>query len=493
MSDKINLEDYNFEEEDHTLDDGASVPIDTKGLGSYDSPYPSEHLVDQLSLPTPSEDEATDQALPPLDIHGGQISLDEPSMSDKIAAMWDWMSGDEKSNEKPDETEDLPDALPEDWTGPDLTKDPKGGKGSAFFGGGHDSKLVQEVQNTNRNFLEQYPTWKPPKIKDWKEWTGSDQNLYEKQLEVAEASSDAIDEELSKYKQKDQDIAQTQLVLKMLDALALLAAAHMGIESDLDIMNFDEYYKQRRAFHQDVTDQAIKNLRVRKADQMASLSTQEMDRKEYNQIVRQNAVQTYNAGIQKFGTKYKMFTNEVNLRYKMGKDKQSLNIAKSKAKGRGGMGGRMAKALEKQRKERFKFIRKNAKEENARFSELANNALGDERTDKDTENYEDEIRTLKKKRLIDDKMADRLLNAENASDARAILGMPQWKMITARVYPEHNANFSGGSGNIQAGVGGNKTSRRRVNYKGEPHYEWVERDIESGQVLRVLGYEPIKD
>lgn len=495
MSDnKFNLEDYNFEEEDYDLTGKVSQPINIGDIGSYND-LEDLSKTEPLDLPTAQEDIAEDKlASPPFDIRGIKVPEEEESWT---SGAYDWIMGKDEPK-KAEDKEQSPDALGLDFEGylpatsADKSKGAGGGGGSKWSSSGVDQGLAGEVKLFNQKFLDRYPDWKPPKLKDWKEWTGSEKSLYDKQLEVASATSDAIDKELAGRKQQDADMVQTQMIMKMIDALVLLAAGHMGIESDVTTVNFDSYFKERAAFHKEVAQQAISNLRVRKVDKMAALGTQEMDRREYNKMVQQNAVQTYNAGIKKFATKYKVFTNEVNLRYKMGKDKQNASMARSKfnAKGRGSLGSRLDKAMGKAKQKRNSFIRKAAMDEYKRFNSTIKNAFGDESTDRDTEDYRDEVLSMRKKKWISSDMAQKLLNTESASDAMAMMNMPQWKMVMLRQFPDENDYFTG-AGGAPTGDAGSKKSKRRVNYQGEPHYEYVERDIASGKVIRVLGYEPI--
>ena len=146
--------------------------------------------------------------------------------------------------------------------------------------------------------------------------------------------------------------------------------------------------------------------------------------------------------------------------------------------------------MTKAKTKRNVFIRNAARDEYKRFNKTILNAFGDESTDRDIEDYRDETKAMQKKNWISATMAQKMLNAETASDAQAVMNMPQWKMVMLRQFPNENDYFTGAGGK-PAGDAGSKKSKRRVNYNGEPHYEYVERDIATGKVIRVLGYEPI--
>lgn len=462
------------------IPDGTKAATALTGLGAGTA-----------ALSGAGEENAALEPLQPesFDTEGG---IEEASAG-VFGSVVDWITGDdeeEEVEEKPKTKTTVPQPVY------DLTEKPKEKEAPKFSSAGQDPNLVQDTKEFNKKFLQAYPTWEPPELKDYKQWTGDDKTLYEKQLEVSEAATKAADRTISQLEEKEANIAQTQLIMKMLDALTLLAAAHMGIESEINTINFDDFLKEKKAFHKDVAKQALRNLEIRKKDKMEALGVQELDRKEHNKLVRQNAIQTYNAGLRRFADEHKNFTSEMNLRYKIGKDKAAANMARSKeelATHRKGLGQRMDEAMSKSRTKRNTFIRRQAMDNYKKFNELIKNAKGDEYTDKDLENYEDTVKAMLKKKQITKKLGKKLLDEDTtASEAMALMNMPTWKTLMLNQFPEENDMFSGAGGTPTA-KSGNKTSRRRVNYEGEPHWEYVERDGSTGAVLRTLKYVPIKD
>ena len=430
-----------------------------------------------------------DEVLVPLqpesfDTEGG---IEEAS-SGFFGSLVDWITGDEEEveEEDPKKPEPLKTTVSEEPVY-DLSERPEPEE-PKFSSAGQDPNLLRETKEFNKKFLEAYPTWKPPELQDYKQWTGDDKSLYEKQLEVAKAASDAADKTLSQLEEKDADIAQTQLVMKMLDALALLAAAHMGIESEITPVNFDEYLKERSEFHKTVARQAIKNLEIRKKDQLDALGAQEHDRLAHNKLVQQNATQTYNAGLRRFSEEHKLFTNEMNLRYKIGKDRSAASQAKSKsdiAQHRKGLGQRMDETMQKARIKRNVFIRRQAMDNKKKFDDLIKNAKGDEYNDKDLEDYEDTVKSMVKKGQLDKKLGKKLIDEDTtASEAMALMGTAQWKTLMLKEFPgEHEDEAPAAP--IQ--------KRRKMLYRGKPHWQYVELDPNSKRVLKILKHVPIED
>ena len=462
-----------------------------------------------------------------------QSELDAVGRFDQTkTAISDWLFGSDEETPEPThpnaaplsplQLQDTP-AVPKSYGGGG------GGRVQSFSGNikspgfknieGEDNQLVMQAQQFNRDFLNNYPEWRPPVLTDHQDWTKTDSTYYEKQKEAAETASKAVDARLNELEQSNADTVRTQLVLKLLDGLGQLAGAHMGIQSEIKTTNYDEFFKQQKAFHKEVATQAIKNLKERKKDRMTALGSNEMDRKEYNKMVRDNAIQTYNAGLKKFENRYKLFTSEVDLRYKLKRDRQSNRLAYDKmdlqaqtskagldakaaasnarsadtrAGRRASLASRAEDAMKKSKAKRTLFVRDLAVKESKRFDKLLQNAKGDEYDAKAVEELNDEVNAMVMKGWMPKKLGKTLLSDDtSAVKAAALMNVPQWKTIVVQNVPDDNDYHDGTSkSNIIPGV---KVRGRLVNQGGRTMEEVYQIDPDTGRPVVIEHREPPRD